>query len=116
MDMLTPEIVPGLIAKGASTRVDADVAPRFKPGDEIITRNMNPSGHTRLPRYLRGKRGVVNRDHGVFVFPDTHAHGRGEKPQHVYSVRFTHRELWGEDRSAKDSCMVDVFDDYMEPA
>ena len=116
MDILTPEIVPGLIAKGASTRVEADVAPRFQAGDEIVTLNINPSGHTRLPRYLRGKRGVVARDYGVFVFPDTHAHGLGEKPQHLYSVRFTHRELWGDDRSPKDSCMVDVFDDYMEPA
>jgi nitrile hydratase len=51
----------------------------------------------------------------VFVFPDTHAHAQGEKPQHVYSVRFTNRELWGDDASPRDSCYVDVFDDYMQP-
>ena len=58
-------------------------------------RNLNPSGHTRLPRYVRGKSGVVARDWGVFVFPDTNAHHAGTKPQHCYSVAFDARELWG---------------------
>ena len=116
MSNLTPEQVPDLVATGATTRVDEDVAARFSPGDAIVTRNINPTGHTRLPRYLRGKRGTVERDHGVFIFPDTHAHGLGPKPQHVYSVRFSNRELWGPDGSPKDSCLVDVFDDYMDPA
>jgi nitrile hydratase len=49
-----------------------------------------------MPRYVRGKSGAVERDHGVFVFPDTNAIGQGEKPQHVYSVRFMGRELWGD--------------------
>ena len=114
MDMLTPEIVPGLLAKGASTRVESDIVGRFKKGDQIIVRNINPTGHTRLPQYLRGKRGIVERDHGVFIFPDTNAHGQGGKPQHCYSVRFSNAELWGREGSPKDSCMVDVFDDYMD--
>jgi len=58
-------------------------------------RNLNPVGHTRLPRYVRGKAGVVARDWGVFVFPDTNAHHAGTKPQHCYSVSFDARELWG---------------------
>ena len=57
---------------------------------------MHPRGHTRLPRYARGKRGVIHRCHGIHVFPDTHAHGQGEQPQPLYSVRFDARELWGE--------------------
>src|SRR3972149_4073939 len=52
-------------------------------------------GHARVPRYVRGRQGVVDRDHGVFIFPDTHALDLGKKPQHVYSVRFAARELWG---------------------
>ncbi len=116
MKMLTPDLVPGLVANGATSRLDAEVAPRFNAGDEIVVRNIHPTGHTRLPRYLRGRRGVVAHDHGVFVFPDTHAHGGGAKPQHVYSVRFSNRELWGPGASAKDCCYVDVFDDYMDPA
>ena len=116
MNFLTPELVPQMVANGGSTRVDEDIEPRFKQGDSIIVRNINPAGHTRLPRYLRGKRGVVAHDHGVFVFPDTHAHGQGKKPQHVYSVRFENRVLWGETASPKDCCYVDVFDDYMDHA
>jgi nitrile hydratase len=73
-------------------------------------------GHTRLPRYARGKTGTIHRDHGVFVFPDTNAQFLGEKPQHVYSVRFAARELWGEQSPVQDSVYVDMWDDYLEPA
>ena len=79
-------------------------------------RNINPIGHTRLPRYARGKTGVVERDHGVYGFPDTNAHFQGEKRQHVYSVRFTARELWGDAASPRDSVHIDMWDDYLERA
>jgi nitrile hydratase len=69
-----------------------------------------------LPRYVRGRRGVVARDHGVFVFPDTNALDQGERPQHVYSVRFAARELWGPDASARDAVYVDLWDDHLEDA
>ncbi len=115
MPVLTPDMVPGLVKAGASCRVDADVAPRFTPGEHVLARNLNPAGHTRLPRYIRGKRGVVDSDHGVFVFPDTSAHGKGEKPQHVYSVRFSAHELWGPDASERDSLYIDLWDDYIDP-
>lgn len=90
--------------------------PRFKPGDHVLTRNINPLGHTRLPRYARGKRGVIDRDHGVHVFPDAHAAGLGKKPQHVYSVRFTMQELWGPEASPRDHVYIDLWDDYLESA
>lgn len=90
--------------------------PRFTPGDRVVARNLHPVGHTRLPRYVRGRQGVVDRDHGVFVFPDTNALGLDEKPQHVYSVRFAARELWGPDASPRDSVYVDLWDDYVDPA
>jgi nitrile hydratase len=77
---------------------------------------MHPVGHTRLPRYVRGKTGVVHRDHGVFVFPDTNAHFLGENPQHVYSVRFAARELWGQQVAPLDSVYVDMWDDYLDAA
>jgi nitrile hydratase len=85
-------------------------------GQRVRARNINPVGHTRLPRYARGKTGTVERDHGVYVLPDTNAHFLGEKPQHVYSVRFTARELWGEQASPRDSVYLDMWDDYLEPA
>ncbi len=101
---------------GASARVDAAVAARFKPGARVRTLNLNPPGHIRLPGYIRDKEGVVERDHGVFVFPDTHAAGQGEKPQHVYVVRFSARELWGPQGGARDELLIDVWEDYLEPA
>lgn len=112
--LLTPDIVPGLLATGASARVDVEVTPRFHAGNPVRVRNHNPMTHTRLPGYLRGKSGVVEHDHGVFAFPDTYAHGLGDKAQHCYSVRFTARELWGPTASERDSLRVDVFDDYMD--
>jgi nitrile hydratase len=99
-----------------AARRDLAVAPRFQLGQRVHARNINPVGHTRLPRYARGKTGTIHRDHGVFVFPDTNAQLLGEKPQHVYSVRFAARELWGEQSPVQDSVYVDMWDDYLEPA
>lgn len=94
--------------------LDIATEPKFKAGDQIITKNMHPKCHTRIPRYIRGRRGVVIQDHGVFPLPDSIAHGGPDKAQHCYSVRFTARELWGEEAPAKDSLYIDLFDDYME--
>jgi nitrile hydratase len=116
----TPRVVasavPDIVARRASARRDAAVAPRFKVGDRVRARNINPTGHTRLPRYARGKAGAVIRDHGVFLFPDTNAEFAGEKPQHVYSVRFAVQELWGAQASARDSIHLDMWDDYLDHA
>lgn len=112
--LLTADIVPVVLATGASARIAETVAPRFRVGDLVRVRNHNPTTHTRLPGYLRGKVGAVEQDYGVFAFPDTHAHGLGHKAQHCYSVRFSARELWGPTAPAKDTLRVDVFDDYMD--
>jgi nitrile hydratase subunit beta len=87
---------------------------KFRAGDRVRARNINPGGHTRLPRYVRGRVGVIHRDHGVYIFPDTNAHRVGENPQHVYSVAFDARELWG--RRERDRVYVDLWEDYLEPA
>jgi nitrile hydratase len=103
-----------LLSTGASARSTDAVAARFRAGDAVVARNINPVGHTRLPRYIKGKRGVIRADHGVFTFPDTTAHGQGHKPQHLYSVRFMAQELWGDEASPRDSVFIDLFDDYMD--
>ena len=108
--------LPARLRAGRGARLDDQIAPRFSPGDRVRSRNINPLGHTRLPRYARGRAGVIDRDHGVWVFPDTHAAGQGTSPQHVYSVRFAARELWGDEAPARDSVFLDLFDDYLEPA
>ncbi len=92
------------------------VNPRFQAGQRVRARNMHPVGHTRLPRYARGKTGVIERDQGVQAFPDTNVLSLGENPQHVYSVRFAARELWGERASPRDAVFIDMWEDYLEPA
>ena len=116
MPVLSSEMVPGLISGGATCRMDVDVAPKFKAGDEVRAINFNPANPTRLPRYVRGKTGTVARDHGVFAFPDTSIRGVHSDPQHVYSVRFEAEELWGRDANANSSLYIDMFDSYLEPA
>jgi len=101
---------------GGSKRMQVDVPPKFQVGDEVRVKNEHPRGHTRCPRYFRGRRGKLHLDHGVYPFPDTVAHGPGDKPQHCYSVRFTATELWGSRGNPKDRVFVDLFDDYMEVA
>jgi nitrile hydratase subunit beta len=101
---------------GALASRNVPVTARFKVGERVRARNINPIGHTRLPRYARGKLGTIHLDHGVYVFPDTNAHFLGEEPQHVYSVRFAARELWGEQAPQRDSVYVDMWDDYLDAA
>jgi len=81
------------LSRGIAPSQDPGVPPLFAVGESVRARNLNPVGHTRLPRYARGKTGIVARDHGVYIFPDTNAHFQGEKRQHVYSVVFSAREL-----------------------
>lgn len=116
---LTPALTVEQVPAAALNRVipsshDPAIEPRFHVGQRVRARNINPAGHTRLPRYARGKTGYVDRDHGVHIFPDTSAHGLGEKRQHVYSVKFAARELWGDQASARDSVYIDLWDDHLE--
>ncbi len=111
---LTAAMSSRFLHRGIASSNDPKVAPRFRVGQQVRARNINPTGHTRLPRYARGKMGKIVRDHGVYIFPDTNAHGLGEKRQHVYSVRFAARELWGESASPRDSVYIDMWDDYLE--
>lgn len=113
---LRPEMRERFVNRGIDSAVEPAVAAKFAPGDRVRTLNINPTGHTRLPRYARGKVGAVVRDHGVYLFPDTNAHGLGEKRQHCYAVRFSMRELWGAEASARDSVILDLWDDYLERA
>jgi len=108
--------VPALIAAGDPARRDVPAVAQFRVGERVRGRNINPLGHTRLPRYVRGRPGKVMRDYGVFAFLDSKVQGLGDKPQHVYSVRFTARDLWGEQASAVDSVYVDLWDDHLERA
>ena len=87
--------------------------PRFAPGEIVITRVMSPRGHTRLPRYARGKRGVVRSVNGPFLLPDTNAHQLGEVWEPVYAVEFKTGELWGEPAGGNDAICVDCWESYL---
>jgi len=118
-DALDAVSVEDLLARSGSrnaSKCDDDVAARFRVGDRVVTRLIQPVGHTRLPRYARGRRGVVTRDYGVWALPDSSASGLGPNPQHCYCVRFDASELWGDAASPEDSVHVDLWDDYLEPA
>jgi nitrile hydratase len=103
-----------VIRRGASAQRDVSTEPAFRPGDGVLTKNIHPSTHTRLPRYARGRRGMVTASHGAFVFPDAHAHGEGEQPQHLYSVRFESSELWGAEGGSRESVSLDLWESYLE--
>jgi nitrile hydratase beta subunit len=109
------ESAPGKREPATSFR-EPTAPPRFTVGAVVVTRHMHPSGHTRLPRYARGKRGVIDAQRGFHVFPDTSAHGLGDQPQHVYSVRFDARELWAEVAEPREHVYLDLWESYLRPA
>lgn len=106
--------VPAALARGGPTEREAPGPARFAIGQTVIARQLNPVGHTRLPRYVRGRRGTVLAAHGAHIFPDTHARGQGEQPCWLYTVRFDAHELWGSDTTAASVC-VDCWEPYLLP-
>jgi nitrile hydratase beta subunit len=104
--------LPGPAAGGGARR-SVDRPPRFAVGDAVHVADVHPRGHTRLPRSVRDRHGLIEIVHPAFVFPDTHAHGWGEDPQHVYAVRFAARDLWGE---GDHFVFVDIFESHLEAA
>ncbi len=113
---LAPDTVTAALSWQGSYRREVDAAPAFQVGEPVRARNLNPVGHTRLPRYVRGRLGVVESLHGAHIFPDVHAHGGGEDPRHLYTVRFTARELWGPDAAEHGSVSLDLWEPYLERA
>jgi len=95
---------------------DVAAPARFAVGDRVRTLNINPTGHTRLPRYARAKTGTIGRVHGAHVYPDSNAAGRGEDPRWCYSVAFTGRELWGAEADPTLTVSLDLWEPYLEPA
>jgi nitrile hydratase len=113
---VTANTVMNLITATGSFQREVAARPRFAAGEQVRARNINPEGHTRLPRYVRGHVGTIERDHGAHVFPDSNARFAGEAPQALYTVRFAARELWGEAANPADQVSLDLWEDYLEPA
>lgn len=87
--------------------------PRFEIGDRVRVREWHPPGHTRCPRYVRGKVGTVVRLDGAFSVPDVEAHGTARRHEPVYSIRFDAADLWGDDQPGV-TVSVDLWDSYLE--
>jgi nitrile hydratase subunit beta len=113
--VLDAEGAAARLARGSSAQMPSDAPPRFRPGDRVRARNRHPSGHTREPRYVRGRVGVIHEHHGAHVFPDLSAQGV-RVGRHLYCVRFEASELWGENANGNSAVYVDLWDDYLEPA
>ena len=112
--------VPAVLARGAPTERRSEQEPRFAAGDAVRTYAGQVPHHTRLPGYVRGRRGVVVAHHGAHVFADAHASGRGEMACHLYTVAFEGTELWPDaaERTEAAGCSVsiDAWEPYLEPA
>jgi nitrile hydratase beta subunit len=104
------------LARGGPTARAFDGPAAFASGDRVRARNLNPAGHTRLPRYLKGRIGRITRSHGAHVLPDASAHGLGERPEPLYQVRFEADELWGPQAQAPGAVFADLWESYLEPA
>ena len=91
-------------------------AARFAVGDAVVVRDISPRGHTRVPRYVRGRRGVVLRVAPRFEFPDLAGHGLPAHLEHAYHVEFPARDLWSDGATSHDSVIVDLWQSYLEPA
>ena len=106
-------VMKTILATGGPVSREASGEPAFKAGDAILTRNTHPAGHTRLPRYARGKPGVIAAIQGFHVFPDSNASGKGEDPHWLYSVAFKARDLFG---SGSHEVLLDCWEPYLERA
>jgi nitrile hydratase len=111
---LKPSDVAQVLYRGGPTERETNTAPRFAAGDRVRAKNMHPATHTRLPRYVRGHTGTIERVLGCHVFPDSNSLGLGEDPRWLYTVRFTGRELWGPDGDPASTVSVDAWEPYLE--
>jgi nitrile hydratase len=112
----TGESAAAGISRGGRYDRPAAAPALFSVGDRVRAKNMHPAGHTRLPRYVRGRQGRIAAVHGVHVFPDSNAAGKGEDPRWLYSVAFAADELWGPQGRAGDEVLLDLWEPYLERA
>jgi nitrile hydratase len=113
--VMTPDVVKRGLTRASFYRQQQYPA-RFKIGDKVRTKNIHPKTHTRLPRYARGKVGVIEMCHGCHMYPDSVAVDQGDNPQWLYTVVFESRELWGPDADPTLKVSIDAFEPYLDPA
>ncbi|GAB5470303.1 MAG: nitrile hydratase subunit beta [Rhodospirillales bacterium] len=110
------DLLAGFKAGASLMFPDDPQEPRFSPEQKVRVLNNHPLGHTRAPRYLRGRVGKIERLVGVMQFADTMAAGEEPAPQHCYTVAFSGEEVWGRDAEPGTLVLADLWQDYLEPA
>ncbi|MEZ5926511.1 MAG: nitrile hydratase subunit beta [Hyphomicrobiaceae bacterium] len=112
---LPSDVVPAIWAGASQSRPGVAVLRRFQLGDAVVTKRQGSPGHTRLPRYARGKAGCIIKAHGAFLVADRNSIG-DQTPEMLYTVAFDARELWGPEARSRDSLTLDLWDRYLDPA
>jgi len=112
---IPPDTTIAFLSAGNPSSHEIDASPRFSSGDQVRTRVQHTPTHTRLPRYARGKPGIVVKHHGAHRFPDTSAKFEGDQPAHLYTIQFPAQTLWGPEANANDTVNVDLWEPYLEP-
>jgi nitrile hydratase len=110
---VTAAAAPGILARGRYGRTAAGPA-RFAVGDKVRTKNMHPASHTRLPRFARGRVGMVERIQGCHVYPDAYVAEGVDRGEWLYTVTFDGRELWGADADPTVTVSIEAFEPYLE--
>jgi nitrile hydratase len=113
--ILTPDGVAAMLHRGGPTEREPTRPARFAVGDRVRAKTIHPPTHTRLPRYVRGHIGTIERVLGYHVFPDSNATGKGEDPQWLYTVTFNGAELWGAESDPTLDISVDAWEPYLDP-
>jgi nitrile hydratase beta subunit len=114
--VLTKDLVAGVMGSPTSFRATVDTAPRFQVGDRVRVRDFDTVGHTRVPRYVRGRTGIVARSDGGYKVSDFRVVPGESPPQNLYNVRFMATELWDNAASALDSLHIELWECHIEPA
>ena len=105
------------VAKFRQVRFDrpSDDRPAFTLGDTVRIRSRGTPGHTRLPQYVRGCLGTIERFHGFHIFPDSNVMGDGFAAP-LYNVSFRSADLWDEAAGLTDHVHLDLWEPYLERA
>jgi nitrile hydratase len=109
----TPAQMIQFLRQEQSGQLNVEASASFEVGDEVVVKNDHPAGHTRVPRYVRGHRGVITRDHGVHIFEDEVPPSTVVGPQHLYTIMFTGPELWGSRGHARDRMHVELWEIHL---
>ena len=108
-----PDQLDDILRRGGPTEMRAESTALYRVGDTVCVKMFNPKSHTRAPRYIRGRCGVIANHYGAHVFPDENAKSAKRVPAHLYCVQFTGMEVWGQGAEPGTSIFVDLFEPYL---